>query len=103
MAEADLEVFTSRGGGAVVEVVVRGELDLATAPSLRRALRRLAGPAYALDLRGVTFVDAAGMTGLVDAVEELRGSGRRLRGVRTCWAVDRFVAATGGAARLRCD
>ena len=54
---------TDAGDGVLV---VAGELDLAGAAILRRALAS-AVAVSALDLRGVTFIDAAGLHALDDA------------------------------------
>jgi len=58
------------------DVVVRaaGELDLASAPALERALNRVAPPAsgrVVLDLRELSFTDAAGLRVLVAASRRL--------------------------------
>jgi RNA polymerase sigma-B factor len=68
-------------GGAVV-VEVRGELERDTAEQLRRALSaalRL-GPARQLrvDLRAVSFIDAAAISALIGAGEQARRVGMRL-------------------------
>ena len=63
-----------------------GELDLATAPALRRALASATGgPAVGaepvhlvVDLSGVTFVDATGLAALLQAAETVRASGGEL-------------------------
>lgn len=50
-------------------VLVRGELDIATAPLLRAVLEhvhRADGGPVSADLRGVTFLDSAGAAPLVD-------------------------------------
>lgn len=64
---------------------VRGELDLATAPELARALDLAAADRtdILLDLSGVTFCDLVGLTALELAGRRLRASGCRLslRGV----------------------
>jgi anti-anti-sigma factor len=57
-----------RDGEAVL--VVRGEIDLATAPMLDEACDRLASVTdqLVLDLAGVTFMDASGLGTLVRAL-----------------------------------
>ncbi|MGH9107393.1 MAG: STAS domain-containing protein [Acidimicrobiales bacterium] len=59
----------SNGVGRSVDVVVTGELDLATAPKLRRELLAVVGSGMlrlTVDLRGVDFIDAAGIGALVE-------------------------------------
>ncbi len=61
-------------------VAVAGELDLATADELCGAVRTgLAGGGVRLDLRGVTFMDSAGVRALNTALRESAASGRELR------------------------
>src|SRR4051794_870716 len=74
-------------------VTVTGELDLATAPALHRALRRADDaslPDLVVDLSGVTFFDCAIVGVLVGALKTVRAQGGclRLRGL------------TGGPKRL---
>jgi anti-sigma B factor antagonist len=60
---------------------VRGELDLATAPQLRRRLDTLIGRSttdVVVDLADAPFVDAAGVHVLVDAHRRLLADDRRL-------------------------
>ena len=55
--------------------MLRGELDLATAPRLEHALAE-AGDDVLLDLRGLTFMDSTGVRVLLEAAE---GAGPGLR------------------------
>jgi anti-anti-sigma factor len=58
-------------------VAVHGELDKATVPLLQDALDQSAtGSVSVVDLAGMTFVDAAGLAGLLAIVRS--GSGVRL-------------------------
>lgn len=63
-------------------VTLTGDVDAATAPDLRRVLLEwLDHPEVAgvhLDLRGVTFLDSAGLTALVVAHRAAQDSGRGL-------------------------
>jgi anti-anti-sigma factor len=55
-------------------LTVRGELDLATAPTLERALAsqtRCPGPLM-LDLRALSFIDATGLAGPLGAATDAR-------------------------------
>jgi len=66
-------------GGAVLGL--RGELDIATAPELRAAVKRgAAGGAsrVVLDFAGVTFCDSQGLSALISLNKELSGMGGQL-------------------------
>jgi anti-sigma B factor antagonist len=79
-------------------LVVSGELDLATAPQLSRALDAASseGPATVhLDLSGITFIDCAGLQALVLGRRAARGRGRDLLVRRTSRRVDRLCSLTG--------
>ncbi|MET8543283.1 STAS domain-containing protein [Kitasatospora sp. NPDC004799] len=76
----DLRVSTRRMNGWTV-IQAEGELDLLTAPRLRRRLTGALrdGPAPVLaDLRGVTFCDASGLRALVAAHHAARRFSMRL-------------------------
>jgi anti-sigma B factor antagonist len=76
-------------GGVVVEVA--GELDVATAPELERALADVGGD-VTVDLSGATFADPSGLHVLLSA----RAGGCRLRVVRRGGGpVARLLALTG--------
>ena len=65
-----------------VMVCVHGELDLATAPALQRALLDAAadGPVdLVVDVSGVGFVDATGLGALLRAAEAVQAGGGVLR------------------------
>ncbi|WP_185842495.1 STAS domain-containing protein [Streptomyces sp. WAC 06725] len=69
---------TYRMGPATV-VELRGEIDMLTAPVLRRHLQHLAEPEAVLliDLRPVTFFDCSGLEALLDAhLQAVMGRGR---------------------------
>jgi anti-sigma B factor antagonist len=67
------------GGGSVATVL--GELDVASAPELRRALEPAidADGELELDLRACSFVDSIGIATLVMAARRLSEDGRKLR------------------------
>jgi anti-sigma B factor antagonist len=71
---------TEEGDAAVL--VVRGEVDLSSAPQLRQRLLGLAtgGPrTVVVDLTGVSFIDSTGLGVLVSALKRLRAEGGDLR------------------------
>lgn len=70
----DLSVASDERGASVL--TLRGELDLATAEQLERALAQ-AGDEVLLDLRGLTFMDSTGVRGLLEAAEQ-GGPGLRM-------------------------
>jgi len=72
-----LRTTVTRSGRRVV-VRATGELDLATAPALRRAIAGAGSPGpveLVVDLSGVSFVDAAGLGALLDGSEAVRRGG----------------------------
>lgn len=68
-------------GTDAVRVVVSGELDLATAPTLDAAVRRAMAIArdVVLDLSAVRFIDSTGLYTIIGAVREAQTSGIELR------------------------
>jgi anti-sigma B factor antagonist len=73
---------------------VVGELDIATAPELKQALRRadVRSRRVVLDLRGLTFMDSSGAHVIVDASIRASAAGNRLVLVRGPSQVDRLLA-----------
>lgn len=104
----DLMVQTHRQGSTVL-VVVRGELDIATAPLLDAVLEGLVGVApelVELDLSGVAFLDSHGLTTLTTArsrlaaaesVLVLRDPSPVVRRVLAICGLDRDFATAGAA------
>jgi anti-sigma B factor antagonist len=76
----DVRAATSSAG---CTVVVSGEVDSTTAPGLRNCLLEvIARPGTApieVDLRGVTFLDSAGLSALATAHRAADAAGRALR------------------------
>ncbi|MEV8100738.1 STAS domain-containing protein [Kitasatospora sp. NPDC085879] len=89
-------------GNEPLVVRARGEIDLHTAPSLRRALSAAleSHRAVVLDLSEVTFMDCAGLGVLVRARNQAGRCGARLllRGAGRC--VVRLLRLTGLHLRL---
>jgi anti-sigma B factor antagonist len=84
-------------------VTVSGELDVATGPLLARALRAEVARATAgicLDLRAVTFMDAAGLRAVVDAANALGQRGQQLTLSRPSHSVRRLLEATSMTAHF---
>ena len=81
-----------------LEVKVRGELDMSTAPELSSALLNAGGDAnttITLDLRGVTFLDSSAIGALIAAGQELTAGGRSLRIGARSDIVSRVLEITG--------
>jgi anti-anti-sigma factor len=82
--EFAVHVADREGGG--VQVTVFGDLDMASAPRLRRDLDRAIarGDGVTIDLRACGFIDSIGIATLVAAAWQLKGQGRvlRIRGAR---------------------
>jgi anti-sigma B factor antagonist len=58
-------------------LVVTGEIDIATAPQLRRELEALSREAHSpgiVDLAGVTFLDSSGISALLAARKAVSGT-----------------------------
>ena len=85
--------------GSVVQLTVAGELDLASAPELRRRLAALTdarGPLQVqVDASGLSFVDVAGLDVLLDAAAALRRAGGSLRITRASRVMARLVELLG--------
>ncbi len=83
--------------GGWVEVIVLGELDLASAPEFRRQLRRAseAGEPIVIDLSGVSFIDSVGLGLLVGADRRARAAGGSLTLTGPSPRVDALFVETG--------
>ncbi len=70
----EFNLETSRIGGHNV-VVVKGEIDMATAPTLEKALAKFSKKEVFLDLRKTEFMDSAGLKVLITQRSRLEESG----------------------------
>jgi anti-anti-sigma factor len=75
-------------------VALRGELDLATAPRLDRALDTLAAEDIVLDLRALSYLDSTGVRLLLRRDAAVRRRGRHLTIIRGGPPVDRVFTLT---------
>lgn len=84
-------------------VTIAGEIDLVTAPALRRHLLALPERSTVLELSGVRLLSAAGLAELVDlnarltragALIALTGASRTVRRMLAITGLDRVVALT---------
>jgi anti-anti-sigma factor len=83
--------------GGAVRVALRGELDLEHAYGFDEELRRVEGgtpPCVVLDLRGLSFLDSAGLARLLAARRRAQRARRRLLLVRGGPAIQRLFAIT---------
>ncbi|GAB3006675.1 STAS domain-containing protein [Amycolatopsis acidiphila] len=92
--------FSRRSERGATTVVVAGELDAFTAPSLANELDTQLARAerdVVVDVSEVTFMSGAGLEVLMTAAAEAAGTGIRMR-VRTTGsrAVERVLEAAGG-------
>jgi anti-sigma B factor antagonist len=94
----DLQIDRSVDEG-VPMVAVRGELDLAGAPDLRRALAEAIdgnpGRRVVVDLEGVEFIDSAGLGVLAGGLQRARAGEGDLVLVATGQTVVRALELTG--------
>jgi anti-sigma B factor antagonist len=92
-----LELTVQHPDEGTVEVGVNGALDLARAYDFDDAMRRIertAGDRIVLDLRGVAFMDSAGLARLLAVRRRCRRRGRRLVLIRGSRAVQRVFQVT---------
>ena len=82
MATGDLGIEQYSDGDVLV-LALRGELDIATAATLPRAVARIAARRLVVDLHGVTVLDSTG--------------------VRSLLHTRRWMVNHGGEARFVCD
>ena len=88
--------LTVRSDDGVRVVAVSGELDLDTMPELNAALAVENEPATTVvDLRGLTFIDSSGVSGVMAAARRARDSGSRLVCVPGTAQIQRVFELTG--------
>lgn len=92
----------SRDDETVMIVPVSGELDICTVPQLRARVEGMlaAGVPVALDVTGLTFIDACGLTGLLTLEASAARQGRRLQVSGHSPALDRILVLTGMPGRF---
>ena len=92
----DLNIGVERSEAATL-VVLRGDLDLATAPELRECLVKVIdeGERVVIDLEAVGFLDSAGLGILVGGLKRARTRGGELELVCTGQDVLKPLEITG--------
>ena len=91
-----LEVETKRTDG-LVQLVLRGELDLSTVDKVEQELAALEAEGerlVVLDLSGLTFLDSTGLRLMVTADQRAQKDGRRLVIVKGPETVQRVFSIT---------
>jgi anti-anti-sigma factor len=85
------------GGSGPATVLVRGELDAATAPELGDRLEEIArsGRDVDLDLSDTSFIDSAGIRVLVRSLWDVQAAGSSLQLVATSPAAENILRITG--------
>jgi anti-anti-sigma factor len=92
----DFDLTTEHGADGVLRVVLRGELDLATAGRLQAALDAANAHPVVVDLRGLTFMDSTGVRTLLQASDDAARAGRSLRFVMPAEGEARTTLAETG-------
>jgi len=92
----DLAITVERGEAATL-VVLRGDLDVATAPDLRKCLVEIIdeGARIVIDLETVGFLDSAGLGILVGGLKRARTAGGELELICSGHAVLKPLEITG--------
>ncbi len=91
----DLEVIRS---GAAARILVSGELDIATVPTLEEAIQSVTaepGTDLVVDLRAVTFMDSTGLRLLLQTHARSDGGAFGLSIVRGPTQLDRLFTISG--------
>ena len=97
MATEEIKVHVEHAGGLPV-LVVSGEIDVYTSPTLREHLVEAVGeehPTVVLDLRAVTFLDSTGLGVLITGLKRCRSAGGELHIVTTQPNVLKVLEITG--------
>ena len=102
MSAAEVFSISARTVNDARLLVLSGELDLAGAQTLTRAVADAdaMSAVVALDMRGVSFMDSSGLRGLLQAQNRLRAAGSRLLLVQAPKSVLRVLQLTGTDARF---
>ncbi len=80
-----------------------GEIDLANATAVRDELLAIAESTVVVDLGEVSFLDAAGLAGLLQAKQKSEAGGNAIRFVNAPRAVCRVLEITGTTQLLLAD
>jgi anti-sigma B factor antagonist len=100
--ESSFRVAVRSAHGTAI-LVVSGELDVASGPTLERELAKAEASDAQLviiDLRDLEFIDSTGLSILIKAHRQAESSGRRFAVVRGRSQVQRLLGLTGLEERL---
>jgi anti-anti-sigma factor len=100
-----MDIFTSRRDGHLHLIIVRGDVDLATAGEFLLRLQLLATPAsgvVTLDLSQVTFMNGAGLRALIAFDELVRATGAGVHVVAVSLPVARLLELAAGDGDPEC-
>ena len=95
---AAYEIEQATAGGGLTVLLLRGELDLAAAASLRARTDAVSGKGLVIDLGEVTFADSSALLELMHARAGLEQRGARLILAGVQGNVRRLLEMTGTAA-----
>jgi anti-sigma B factor antagonist len=100
-AQEQLQIGSRREAGRVI-LTLEGELDLATADLLERAMNGLEHePMVVLDLERLQFVDSTGLRAVLAALERCRKHGQEFAITPGPQQVQRLLGVTGVGRHLR--
>lgn len=89
-AAAPLDITANDTG-----LVLAGEIDAHTAPSLAEAIAACDHAHVLVDMAGIEFVDSSGLRVLIEAHQEAQASGRRIQITNPSTAVSRLLEISG--------
>lgn len=99
MQRRGLEIEERGGADGRVALVLAGELDIASAPRLQKAVGRLCAKdslrELTIDLRGLEFIDSTGLAAMVFVSRLCESRGRELALIRGSDVVQQVFALTG--------
>lgn len=102
----DLVTIDVSGSADSVLITAAGEIDSSSAPGLTEHLTAVlesAAREFTVDLRGVTFLDSAGLCALAAAHRQASAAGMRMRVLASSRAVIRPLQITGLWALLQVE
>ena len=95
---SDAQFETTVSGPGVPVLIVRGEIDVASAPEFHASLSEVIGQEpeiVIVDMSEVSFIDSTGLGVLVGAEKQMRDGGHSLRLVVTQPHIIRLLELTG--------
>jgi anti-sigma B factor antagonist len=98
MTMVDFDIDLRKETDETVTVVPRGELDLMTSGYLRQellTLEALGERRINIDLRGISYLDSAGLRVIVSTKKRLSADGRELRIISASPQVEQVLAILG--------